>query len=95
MKINGKLDTGGLDKLTTPGKSPAAANTAKTGETAQESAVAALSGRLSDVKAGEAPFDAKRVEEVRQAIREGRFEVNPEAVADSVIKAAKELVGQK
>ncbi|NJM32267.1 MAG: hypothetical protein HC848_04605 [Limnobacter sp.] len=32
---------------------------------------------------------------MRQAIQEGKFEVNPEAVADRIIASAQELLGQK
>jgi negative regulator of flagellin synthesis FlgM len=41
----------------------------------------------------EAPFDAGRVAEIKQAIAEGRFSINPGAIADRLIASAKELVG--
>lgn len=94
MKINGNLDSGALDKLTKPGKGNASPGVTSAEGKTQESAVAALSGKYSDVKAGEAPLNAKKVEEIRQAILDGRFEVNPEAIADSIIRSAKELTGQ-
>ena len=40
----------------------------------------------------EAPFDANRVAEIKQAIAEGRFSINAGAIADRLIASAKELV---
>lgn len=38
------------------------------------------------------PINTERVEAIKQAIREGRFKVNPEAVADKLISTVQELV---
>ena len=43
----------------------------------------------------EAPFDAGRVAEIKQAITEGRFSINPGAIADRLIVSAKELLGSQ
>lgn len=40
-------------------------------------------------------FDAKKVEQVRAAIAEGRFKVNAEAVADKLLASVGELLGRK
>jgi negative regulator of flagellin synthesis FlgM len=40
---------------------------------------------------GEA-FDATRVEEIKQAISEGRFTVNPEKVADGLLATVRDLI---
>jgi negative regulator of flagellin synthesis FlgM len=40
-------------------------------------------------------FDAKKVEEVRNAIAEGRFKVNADAVADRLLASVGELLGRK
>jgi negative regulator of flagellin synthesis FlgM len=37
-------------------------------------------------------FDAEKVQRIAQAIREGRFTVNPEAIADKLIANAQELL---
>lgn len=39
--------------------------------------------------------DSSRIEAIKQAIREGRFKVNPEAVADKLIAAVQDLVEKK
>ena len=40
-------------------------------------------------------FDAKKVEHITQAIRDGKFKVNAEAIADKLIVNAQELLGRK
>lgn len=100
MKINGKPDPAGLSGLTKPanqGKSSEVESTNKPGNENQGSAVSKLSGKFSNVKAGEAPFDAAKVEKILQDIsnNNGQLKVNPEAIADKVIAATKELLGQQ
>lgn len=49
-----------------------------------------LSGSL---RAGESmPMNTARVQEIKQAISEGRFKINPDAIADRLIESARELV---
>ncbi len=40
-------------------------------------------------------FDAKRVAEIRQAISEGRFQVNPERIADGLMDSVREMLSQR
>ena len=40
-------------------------------------------------------FDAKRVEEIKQAISEGRFVVNPEKVAEGLLETVRDLLRSK
>lgn len=51
-----------------------------------------LSGQAIDVHANTEAFDSAKVEEIRAAIAEGRFQVNPSAIADSLIQTARDLV---
>jgi negative regulator of flagellin synthesis FlgM len=53
-------------------------------------AATALSGAGSD-----ASFDASKVERIAQAIREGKFTINAEAIADKLIVNAKDLLGRQ
>jgi negative regulator of flagellin synthesis FlgM len=50
----------------------------------------ALSGLESDPT-----FDAAKVERIAQAIRDGKFTVNPDAIADKLIGNAQELLGRR
>jgi len=58
--------------------------------------VSDLASRLSKLESqfGES-FDAKKVEEVRSAIAEGRFKVNANAVADKLLSSVAELLHAK
>lgn len=40
-------------------------------------------------------FDGAKVERIAQAIRDGKFEINPEAIADKLIVNAQELLGRQ
>lgn len=55
------------------------------------SPAANLLARVADDPA----FDAEKVERIATAIREGKFTVNAEAIADKLIVNAEELLGRK
>ena len=40
-------------------------------------------------------FDAAKVERIAQAIRDGKFTINAEAIADKLIVNAEELIGRR
>jgi negative regulator of flagellin synthesis FlgM len=75
-----------------PGVSKAGEPIAET-ERVQVSDLAARLNQLESQFGGN--FDAKKVEEVRTAIAEGRFKVNTEAVADRLLSSVAELLGKK
>jgi negative regulator of flagellin synthesis FlgM len=64
---------------------------------AESSAQVALSPAASALAgaAADPAFDTAKVERVAQAIRDGKFTVNPEAIADKLIVNAEELLGRK
>jgi negative regulator of flagellin synthesis FlgM len=70
----------------------------KAPETAASSDQVKLSAQLQDIEKklahGEV-FDARRVEEIKQAISEGRFVVNPEKVADGLLETVRDLLRSK
>ena len=51
-----------------------------------------LSGRALDAHSSGEVFDSAKVDQIKAAISEGRFQVNPHAVADSLIQTARDLV---
>jgi len=53
-----------------------------------------LSGLFRELQTNEAEpaFDAAKVEQIKQAIAEGRFTINADAIADRLIASAKELI---
>ena len=70
-----------------------AASAAATG--VEPSATVALSSTVAQLAAGrtEAVFDTAKVQRISDAIRNGQFKVNPEAIADKLIANAQELLG--
>lgn len=60
--------------------------------------LSALSAQLQAIDshlASSAVVDTARVEEIKRAISEGRFKVNPEAVADRLLETVRELIQSK
>ena len=97
MKINGPTDTPRVER-TGSGKAEAArapgASKAETDSVSLSDLASRLQSLESEMAAGQ-PFDAGRVEEIKQAIRDGRFKVNAEVVADRLIESMKELLARK
>jgi negative regulator of flagellin synthesis FlgM len=63
---------------------------------ALSTAATQLTGASSTSTSGSAAdpaFDTAKVERISQAIRDGKFSVNPEAIADRLIINAAELLG--
>lgn len=57
--------------------------------------LSALSSQLQAIESSVADtpvVDSARVAEIRQAIAEGRFKVNPDVVADNLLQTARELL---
>jgi negative regulator of flagellin synthesis FlgM len=92
MKINGNSPLP-LDPA------PAGKGRAAKAETAEGSTAAPITGvatQLSSLETqmGDGGFDAAKVEAIKSAIRDGRFQVNAEVVADKLIASVRELVGK-
>jgi negative regulator of flagellin synthesis FlgM len=64
---------------------------------AEPSAQVKLSNAAQSLQGAEddATFDTAKVERIAQAIRDGQFTVNPEAIADKLILNAQELLSRK
>jgi negative regulator of flagellin synthesis FlgM len=60
----------------------------------EASATVALASTNAAQAAAGADFDAAKVERIAQAIRDGRYEVNAEAIADKLIANAHELLSR-
>jgi negative regulator of flagellin synthesis FlgM len=67
---------------------PEPVNAAEPSAKVQLSSQAAVDGS----EAGRADFDAEKVQRITQAIRDGQFTVNAEAIADRLIANAQELL---
>lgn len=83
MKINGLSDTTRIEST------PRASQRTTDAPAAAVTRPADVAMRLSTPPGGE--FDAARVEEIKQAIRDGSFEVDAEVVADRLIASVHDL----
>lgn len=95
MKI-GSLNTAdattaltGERKAATPARTPAGAKGSEASAQVQLSSTANLLAQ----GATDPTFDTEKVSRIAQAIRDGKFQVNPEAIADKLIANAQELLG--
>jgi negative regulator of flagellin synthesis FlgM len=99
MKISSTSEPLRPDRLT-PASSDGRAGVSKTGEPVAQTEKVQLSdlaSRLSQLETqfADASFDAKKVDEVRSAIAEGRFKVNADAIADRLLSSVAELLNKK
>lgn len=99
MKINSAV--GSVGKIADGGSRPAAPQRPAAGpQGAQvgQVAISPLSARLQEIEssAASAPVvNTERVAEIRQAIAEGRFKVNPERIADGLLENVRQMLSSK
>lgn len=93
MKVDNSLNVGGLPISDPKGRSvkgqPASKADASVESSSLSSRLAELQASLSNVPV----VDSAKVEEIKQAISEGRFKVNAEKVADSLIESVRQMLG--
>lgn len=94
MKI-GSLENKALaplagERTAAPAAKPEKAATA----TPEDSTQVTLSSAAKSLGDGGAEFDTAKVERISNAIRDGKFQVNPEAIADKLISNAQELLSR-
>ena len=97
MKIDNSPKTIGPGQSTVGSRATGArpvATGAAAGSPATEQAAAVVSMALHSVGGSEAAFNSQKVAEIRQAISEGRFQINPERIADGLISSVREMLGQ-
>lgn len=97
MKINSTTEPLRPDRVgTTVDARTAAGNNEPVAET-ERVKFSNLASRLNRLGAqfGASDIDAKKIEEIRNAIADGRFKVNADAVADGLLNSVAELLGRK
>lgn len=86
-----KIDSSYKPSPSSPAPKVASAPTAAT--KAQEAvSLSPLAGSLA--AAEQAPMNTAKIQEIKLAIAEGRFKINPEAIADRLIESARDLVSR-
>lgn len=81
----------------TPSRSGKASASARSGgqPSGQRVELSSLGSQLSNIEASLANVpvvDAQRVDEIKQAISEGKFKVNPEQIADRLLETVQQLI---
>lgn len=96
MKIGPGSDAASLAPLTQGTADAAKPARAVPASAAEASAQVALSDTVQTLRseAGSASFDAEKVARISQAIADGSFKINAEAIADKLIANAQEVLGQ-
>ncbi len=95
MKIGNLNNAANPTAVTGDRKAPTTAKT-DAGKASEASAQVQLSSTASLLTQGasDPSFDAAKVERIAQAIKDGKFQVNHEAIADKLIANAQELLGR-
>ncbi|MCA1937778.1 MAG: flagellar biosynthesis anti-sigma factor FlgM [Dechloromonas sp.] len=89
MKIDtSTFKTPPLRTANTPPKAPE--------NSARASEAVSLSQTAAPLMSGERPpVNAGKIQEIKDAIAQGRFQINPEAIADGLIETARDLVNSQ
>lgn len=97
MKIDNSIKsllTGSVQNEARPGKSAKGANrdTQTPSTSVQVSPLAAQLQQIESQLGSGDVADAARVAEIKQAITDGRFRINPEVIADRLLETVKQLI---
>lgn len=97
MKIEGSGIKSVIANSVSEEKASSARQGAQKGDTPASSRVqlSALSARMQEIESrlgSTQVVDSARVSEIKQAITDGQFKVNPEVVADKLIDTVRELI---
>ncbi|MCA3068931.1 MAG: flagellar biosynthesis anti-sigma factor FlgM [Rhodocyclaceae bacterium] len=82
----------------TPGRQNTVARATTSGSSGDSVEITSLSARLNQLEgvlAGVPVVDSARVQAIKDAISEGRFQVDSEVVADRLLSSVKELLIQR
>jgi negative regulator of flagellin synthesis FlgM len=97
VKINTSIPSVTTNEVAGHSK-PVVQGNRKTSAAASEQVdLSSLAARLQDAGAtADAPaVDAARVSEIKQAISEGRFQINPERIADGLLDSVREMLSRQ
>jgi negative regulator of flagellin synthesis FlgM len=85
-----KIDSTYKPNLTPPTTRPAARPTPEASSSAASVSLSQLAGAMQSTE--KPPVNAGRIQEIKEAISQGRFKINPEAIADGLIQSARDLL---
>lgn len=89
-----KIDSSSLKPP--PMRSPAAPAPKPAEAAARGAEAVSLSNAANAIQSGEKPaVNAAKIQEIKEAIAQGRFKINPEAIADGLIESARDLINRQ
>ena len=94
MKIGNPLDKPGPAPATGRGNAAESGGTKVKSASTESSSRVALSSAATSLVGSEPDFDAGKVERISNAISQGQYTVNPEAIADKLLANAQELLSR-
>lgn len=94
MKINSAIPTVGTAPDSGRARGPAASQQKPGAGAGERVDISSFSTRLQEVGASGAPVNGQRVAEIKQAIAEGRFQINPERIADGLLDSVRDMLGR-
>ena len=92
MKIDSSAKTVGSGQSPSGPRVAGARPVANTGTSSAGEKAAVVSSSLNAVTGPEAAFDSRKVAEIRQAISEGRFQIDPARIADRLVSSVREML---
>jgi negative regulator of flagellin synthesis FlgM len=95
VKINSAIPSVGNAPESGRTRGPATTPPRPDSDTGERVDISSLSSRLQEVGAGETPVNAQRVAEIKLAISEGRFQINPERIADGLLSSVRDMLSQQ
>lgn len=95
MKINSAIPSVGNAPESGRTRGPAATPPRPESEAGERVDISSLSSQLQEVGAGETPVNTQRVAEIKLAIAEGRFQINPERIADGLLASVRDMLGRQ
>lgn len=85
-----KIDSTYNPATTQPPSRPATRPSKEASSNAESVSLSQLASTLQGTE--KPPVNAARIQEIKEAIAQGRFKVNPEAIADGLIQSARDLL---
>ena len=96
MKITNGISSVGGSSDSGRTKSASQAARAPATQAGDQVELSSLAARLQQAGATmNEPIDTARIAEIKQAIAEGRFQINPERIADGLLESARQLLGKR
>lgn len=92
MKINSSIPSVGQPTDIGRNRATPSAATKSASAGGERVDISPLSAQLQEVGAGETAVSSARIAEIKQAIADGRFQINPEKIADGLLASVRDML---